>query len=490
MSHVAARPKRGKRGAVETTRSLADDRGVQSLSGARARAVLTCGVAIAVLSLTASCGAPEGHDVLDAGVSFDGAVALTDAGHPPDDATPPELDAGALDGGGADAEPTCPAIDCASLPGTTREGTITALDECAFGLTLERPLEEGEALADALIDRLVAGGLGAPRDLAHIRADLNREGRSGLGTTTATRLAGLDPRGFRWNTGDDAVDYWYPQGISGSADAELEGASLILVSWYHKTTERPTKGARLSLVDVSDPASPRYRHLLLVDPFEHGDGQVDFGPAAYDSGGALHAGGIAWIGDRIYVADTSRGLRIYDLSRAFAPSHADDTERIGVGSGRADAHGYGYAVPRVARYVRAPGTCAVRFSYVARGDADGEPALITGEYDSATPNGRLVAWPLDRTTGLLAGPRATGAVIGGHTRMQGGLRAGDVWYASSSSQDGSDGRLYFGRAGATTRSVAWVHGCEDLYLDASDRLWTVGEHPGRRDVVSIRRPRL
>lgn len=490
---------------------------VHILDGRHPRRARGCGIAIAIVlagGVLTACGGELGSGAIDAGgrdarASIDGSsvidpfdAAVDDAG---DGGESIELDAGAsdLDGGVSeldagvsdlDAGPTCASVACSSVTGTTTEDRVATLDECAFGLVLEAPLADGEALADRLLARLVSESVGTRRDLDDVRADLNRVGRAGLSSATTTRLAGLSPRGFRWTTGDDDVDYWYPQGITGSADAAIAGGSipgsLLLVAWYHKTTDATTRGVRLSLVDVSDLASPRYRHLLLVEPVE-GAGGVTFTSAEYDSGGALHAGGIAWIGDRIYVADTSQGLRVYDLSRMFSPSRADDTTRIGIAGGRSDAHGYAYAVPRVGRYVRAPGTCSVRFSFVARGDAGGAPALITGEYVSDTPNGRLVAWPLDTSTGLLAGSGtayAIGAAIGGQTRVQGGLRVGERWYMSSSSQDGSDGRLYVGRAGAASTSVAWIYGCEDLYLDASDRIWTVGEHPGRRDVVSIPRP--
>lgn len=459
---------------------------VQTLHARWAHTALCCGLLFAL-----GC---------DGDPQSDGGQALPDAGRARVDASANDdggahamQDGGASDGGqemvdAGPPAPVCPAVDCDSLAETTTTGRLAALDECAFGLHLQRPLAEGEALADALLAHLEAEGLGTRRDLAHVTSHMNREGRAGLSSAASSRLAGLNARGFRWNSGDENVTYWYPQGISGSADAGLEGQSLILVSWYHKTDARPTKGVRLSLADVSDLSNVRYRHLLLVEPTADGE---DFGPAEYDSGGALHAGGIAWIGDRIYVADTAQGLRIFDLSRAFAPTNTNDTSRIGVSGGRSDAHGYAYAVPRVGRYVRALDTCRSRFSFVARGDVDGQPALITGAYDADTPNGRLVAWPLDLDTGLLAGgdvTYASAAAIGGQTRIQGALRHGDVWYLSSSSQDGSDGRLYAARGGQESDSVRWVRGAEDLYLDENDRLWTPAEHPGARDVVSIPRP--
>ena len=39
-----------------------------------------------------------------------------------------------------------------------------------------------------------------------------------------------------------------------------------------------TQGARLTLVDLTDPAALRYRHVLLVEPFLRDDGSVDVRP--------------------------------------------------------------------------------------------------------------------------------------------------------------------------------------------------------------------
>ncbi|MCA9612378.1 MAG: hypothetical protein R3B99_19515 [Polyangiales bacterium] len=396
---------------------------------------------------------------VDAEVAADAEVAV-DAGPP--DAGPP---------------PRCTATPCESV--TTTVGRLRTLDECAFALRAESSFEEGRARADALLDRLGTAGLGGHRTLTQVLGQLNRTGRAGLTSETRTRLSGLSPVGFRWNTGDDAVDYWYPQGITG------QGSSL-LVSWYHKTDARPTRGARLSLVDVSDLANPRYRHLLLVDPEDTARG---YGPAEYDGGGALHAGGIAWVGDLLYVADTSRGLRVYDLSRIAEVANTDDTTRIGLAGGRADAHGYRYVVPRIGRWVNAGG-CNARFSSVAVSEIGGQPALAVAEYRADDANGKVVAWLLDGDDLRVEGDRAwaVGAALAGQTRVQGTARVGDAWYLSSSSQDGSNGRLYRATPAGTT-SVNWVYGAEDLYRDPRDRLWTAAEHPNRRDVVAIPRPR-
>jgi hypothetical protein len=66
-------------------------------------------------------------------------------------------------------------------------------------------------------------------------ASANRSVRP-LGSSPALSSVRNVQGGFRWNTGDDDVSYWYPQGISGSADAVdggvVDGHRELLVSGY------------------------------------------------------------------------------------------------------------------------------------------------------------------------------------------------------------------------------------------------------------------
>ncbi|MFU8805349.1 MAG: hypothetical protein ACNA8W_16170, partial [Bradymonadaceae bacterium] len=390
----------------------------------------------------------------------------------------------------------CGGFVCDEVNVNATLGQARAIDGCHFELAFEAPLAEGQALAERLLERLEGAGVGSRRSMPQILSSLNRVGRAGLSNATQTRLSGLNPVGFRWNTGDENVSYWYPQGITGSsdtsADDRYEGRRLVMTSWYHKTDERPTRGVRISLADITDLGDVTYRHMLLVDPVETADGP-DYGPAEYDSGNALHAGGIVWIGEYLYVVDTVRGIRIYDLSRIFRLSHVDDTTRIGISGDRSDAHGYRYAIPRIARYRLTSDSCAVRFAFVGLERDSIPPVFVTGEYFSDHPNGKVVTWPVDPQTGLLEArqgtTRATQSVVIGQTRAQGALRVQDRFYVSSSSQDGSNGRLYTLRPGQANTSVNWVYGAEDLYHERGpDLVWTTAEHPGSRDVVAIPRP--
>ena len=146
--------------------------------------------------------------------------------------------------------------------------------------------------------------------------------------------------GFRWNPGDNAVDYWWPQGITGSADATpggvVDGHRELLVSWYSKNG----KGTRVSFVNADSLSNTKYRHVLLVEPDDSGG----FGLVQ------SHAGGIAWVGDHLYVAETDGGLRVFDMRHLLKVPNPDD------------ALGYAFILPQVGLYKTEPG---LRFSFVA-----------------------------------------------------------------------------------------------------------------------------
>ena len=392
-----------------------------------------------------------------------------------------------------DSSPTYPCDplggSCAAVESSVTEHYIEAIDSCAFSLT--PPSHNNDALIDALVSR--AGGA---LNIADIFTDLNRDGVAGISAQGAERLVNHDWQGFRWNNGDMNVSYWYPQGISSSSDAtesgRIAGHRALLVSWYNKTDDRPTKGVRISLVDISDLDNVSYRHMLLVEPFDD-NGAINIGPAQNDYGdhNALHAGGIVWYGDFLYVADTAYGLRVFDLSRIVQISHTDDTSRIGISADRIDAYGYRYAIPQLARYELSAESCPMHFSFAGLDRSTNPHRIITGEYESSSVNGRLVAWQIDPLTGLLDARqgevRGVDAYIAGQSRMQGALTLdGNVYISSSSQTPSSFGRLYRTRPGLKSRISAWPYGCEDLTYEGDSRIiWTVAEHPGTRDVVGI-----
>ena len=128
-----------------------------------------------------------------------------------------------------------------------------------------------------LIDRLMTHSGVSPIALDDLVTDhLNREGErisvSGLGCFHD---------GFMWNNGDNRVEFWWPQGVTGSSDhhtsSRYAGRKVMLVSWYHKPEEDDVdfpKGVRIAIVDHTNIAQVRYRLALLAEPVED-NGRVD-----------------------------------------------------------------------------------------------------------------------------------------------------------------------------------------------------------------------
>ena len=226
------------------------------------------------------------------------------------------------------------------------EGELTPLDRCRFGWTPPDDWEGGMARVAALADRLPVVGWG------DVLAQLNRRTR-GAGATNRTAIPQLAD-GFTWNEGDDNVDYWMPQGVTGSSDAAADGLvagrRLLLVSWYHKDAQGggAQRGVRVSVVDWNLVGRPvdDYRHLLLVEPTVGPDGVPNFRAVE------IHAGGIAWVGRWLFVADTGHGLRVFDMERVMEVATGED--HMGRQGERWYARGYRYIIPQVERYDALP----------------------------------------------------------------------------------------------------------------------------------------
>ncbi len=417
-----------------------------------------------------------------------GAASSIDAAVSTADARTNIADSGVLDA--AQPEESCAPLPIACTSPSTSEHFLVTANHCAFGLV---PWDSSAVtIRQVLNDALVATSSGV-LTISDVLSDLNRQGIAGISAGNAQRLQNHDWHGFRWNSGDGGVSYWYPQGISGSSDAfpdgHLNGRNVVMASWYHATEEQPTKGVRLSLADITEIDNVTYRHLLLVEATGTPD-NPDF-KSVETTSGALHAGGIAWWGRYLYVADTFGGLRVFDLNRIMRVTNTNDASRIGRSGGRFDAHGYAYAVPELMRYQVPAAACDLRFSFVGMDRSSSPPALITGEYNRDAISGRIVAWDIDPTTGLLIARsdmvRPSAAFVSGQTKMQGATRLDENIYISSSSQFNQFGRLYRTRPGFGKSSIsAWVYGAEDLYVErANNAIWTATEYPNNRDVVSI-----
>jgi hypothetical protein len=240
--------------------------------------------------------------------------------------------------------------------------------------------------------------------LPGVLADLNRAGPvlTGLGHPPAVGYKG----GFRWNDGDMSTADWVPQaltaGVSGSTN-------VAIASWHYAPTTAPEKGVRISVADISDMSlsAVNYRHVLLVRPTSSGNFTII----------SEHGGGLAWYGNYLYMADTSDGLRVFDLTQIREVSTSATCETaIGKVGTEWCAYGYKYVLPQVSAYV-VPSTitspCRPKFSWLGKDTRGTTPVVLSGEYcnntgtgcpyDGSTPGlgGRLYRWPVDATTNRL-----------------------------------------------------------------------------------------
>ncbi|MFT7841048.1 hypothetical protein Q5530_33350 [Saccharothrix sp. BKS2] len=330
---------------------------------------------------------------------------------------------------------------------------------------------------------------------------------------------------FCFNEGDTNTTQWMPQGVTTVADAqddELWGdKQAILVSWYNKDTS-PAKGVRVSFLDTD---TGNYQHVLLVYPFVNNSGNASYEavttPQSGD-GGSVHAGGIVWYGNFLYLVDTRRGIRVFDMRYIFdvksaANGDVTDPDRVGRQDGTFYSYGYRYVMPQTYGWSNPSGLASFppdhgcnasgpqKFSYISL-DRSTEPDLITtGEYcsDLGDPdrNGRVATWPLNFVDGtpLTDGNglwRARSADRLPKPRVQGAVSFANRWYLHST----GGGTTGPGHLQAAVRSGIGVlatdgaeHdvaiGVEDLsYWSSRNQLWTVTEHDGKRIVYATPRP--
>jgi len=378
------------------------------------------------------------------------------------------------------AAPACPTLPA----GYTRGAGMREIDRCAF------PMRDRDLWADrsAIVDAFPAA---VPRvSIATVAADLNRAAT----TVGAAQLPGSPPgvtSAFGWQAGDQAVTYWIPQGITGSFDRGVEatvaGKKLVLVSWYYElandTGSTTDKGVRIAIADVTNPADVRYRFALLVDPVVRA-GRSDLAPVV------SHAGGIAWVGDLLYVAQTGTGFRVFDLSRILQIESTEDRLGYDATSGMYAAHGYRYAIPQIGVYEEI-GACNAVYSFVAVDRSTQPPTLISGEYDATSIGGRLYRWPLDAATGRLRVTDADrvipdGAWFAGDSHIQGGLARDGTFWLTSSFPAGGAGALYRTAVAQPRQELGWIDAPEDVSWDPQGAaLWSLSEGVDARYVFSV-----
>ncbi|QNA93453.1 hypothetical protein [Microbacterium sp. Se63.02b] len=278
---------------------------------------------------------------------------------------------------------------------------------------------------------------------------------------------------LRWLSARTWTRRWYPQGIDLG---EWQGRRTLAVSWFRQDLAGTHLASRVTLVDLE-----RSRHLdiLLTVP---GDGDGD-GDGDELEPAPIHAGGLAWFEDRLFVAATRRGIWEFDLSDirtvrgAVAQRLAGARPRGGRTTALVAVRTRVHAVPCAARTW---GGCS------------------TTQAPSAARPHRRVPPGRHREDRRVHDSRRRERGI----RRRGCLHPGNRADAGRRPLGGPLLRVAVGSSAprrpverSTRRAAQGAHplpvGCEDLALDLdAGLLWSLGEHPWRRVVRGIPLARL
>ncbi len=311
-------------------------------------------------------------------------------------------------------------------------------------------------------------------------------------------LPGLET-GFRFDSADNSDCRSYPQGISTSRDAvggagsgNYDGHQLVMVSWYTKTSCGGSGArSRITLVDWDATYANKYRKILLVEPT---------GTAAKPSfkDVNVHAGGIVWYGNYLYVADTSHGLRVFDMRKILVTSTTGSESLIGRQSdGKTyKAHNYKYVLPQIGT-ITDTSSSDLLWSTISLDRAS--KSLVVSEYTcvSNTPSGacksaptraaKAVRFPFaSGSTAFAATTKASQALQTPYFYVNGVASHNGRWWFNSSHYK----LLYYWAPGKAASSYNWVSYGESIsYWEDSknpDLLWSLQEGAGNRNVFAVR----
>jgi hypothetical protein len=297
---------------------------------------------------------------------------------------------------------------------------------------------------------------------------------------------------FCWDSGDSAVAYWMPQGITTTGDAsangQWQGREALLSAAYDNNSGRDM-GVRISFFDMANRVTPQYRHVLLVEP------RWENGQASFRSVNA-HAGGIVWYGDQLYVNNTFNGLRVFNMNDLMRVSTGDNT-RIGrQPDGSYHAHNYLYVLPQEAHYLPSTtgGEPRFRYSQTSLDRTTSPHSLLVSEYGNPGTDTRMARFNLDQNTHHIAEDsdgyaRADWAYTVGIRSMQGATSVNGKFHIHRSNGSNTRGDVFIWRPGnfATQHTSAVPIGPEDVtYWPQYGQIWSQSEYPNHRYIYASR----
>lgn len=300
--------------------------------------------------------------------------------------------------------------------------------------------------------------------------------------------------GFRFDDGDNSDCQSFPQGITTSRDAvgtansgNYDGHQLVLVSWYTKDgCDGAQQRSRITLVDWDATYPNTYRKILLVEPTGTA-AAPDFKDIP------IHAGGVSWYGDYLYVADTGHGMRVFDMRKILNTDTGGTADQIGRQSSTVYyAHNYAYVLPQVGTVTsQAPSGNALVWSSISLDRVS--KSIVMTEYTcqsgcTSYPNRppRAVRFPFAAgATTFAATTTASQALQLPWYNLNGVASHNGRWWFNSSGQK----KLYYWTPTAGPATFSWVSGGESLsyWEDATnpDLLWSLQETTGGRNVFAV-----
>jgi hypothetical protein len=380
---------------------------------------------------------------------------------------------------GAAAALTAGAVVTGSASAATGPTTLPASE-----FTLTSNYHQFDALNSALTTNL------GTASVATVMANANHD-RTGLPSSFS--VSGLST-GFDFDSGDNSDCTNYPQGITTSRDAvgdtnsgNYDGHQLVLVSWYTKDgCDGAEDRSRITLVDWDATYPNDYRKILLVAP-----SGTAAAPSFTDI--PIHAGGVSWYGDYLYVADTGHGMRVFDMKDILRTNTGGTASQIGCTSTTVCyAHNYAYVLPQVGTITSktTSGTNLV-WSTISLDRVSG--SIVMTEYTcssgcTAYPNraSRAVRFPFSSgATTFAATTTASQALQLPWYNLNGVASHNGRWWFNSSGQK----KLYYWTPTAGPDTYNWVSGGESLsYWEDStqaDLLWSLQETQGGRNVFAV-----
>jgi hypothetical protein len=311
--------------------------------------------------------------------------------------------------------------------------------------------------------------------------------------TDSLGLAGYTG-GFAFDSGDNTDCTNYPQGVTTSRDAvgtansgNYDGHQLVLVSWYTRDgCGGDQSRSRITLVDWDATYPNTYRKILLVEPT---------GTAATPNftDVTVHAGGVSWYGDYLYVADTGHGMRVFDMRDILKTDTGGTADQIGRQSATTYyAHNYAYVLPQIGTVTAATtsGTPLV-WSTISLDRVSG--SIVMAEYtcDSGCtdyPNRapRAIRFPFTAgATTFATTTTASEALALPWYNLNGVASHNGRWWFNSSGAK----KLYYWTSATGSQTHSWVGGGESIsyWEDASgpDLLWSLQETLGHRNVFAV-----